>query len=140
MNDHSPSLSQPRSDAPGLGGDRRPVACRECGELTIRDLFGQSVCLRCTANFARLADLQKTLTCPFCGAVDNLEAHLDHDDRILAVECQSCETYAWTRRPDYHSLYGNGWKLGYLTEDGVEEIYWVYTREAGGHGVGGNNG
>ncbi len=104
MSDNAPMLHQEQSNAPMLGGDKRPVACPYHGNLMIRDWFGNPVCEECIANQVRLAELRESPLCPHCGATEYLAAELEVIDpikpfRVLYIYCDSCENMVWENCP-----------------------------------------
>lgn len=83
-------------DAPMLGGERAVmVPCPLCGGDTIRDFFGNWVCLDCIAKRKEYKAIAENGTCTKCKRVGWLEVFpsLDRQGRDeLSIYCQDCET------------------------------------------------
>lgn len=116
--DNSPSLPFHADQSPMLGGDRRPIPCPDCGELMIRDFFGNTVCMPCSQNKVELKKIEETCTCSRCGAVEMLFVELDEKMRILGVFCEECCTWIWFA--GFSVKPGIVWGTGYLTPHGIE--------------------
>lgn len=131
MSELSPMLHQELSNAPQLGGDRRPVPCLYHGTLMIRDWFGNLVCMECVANQKRLEELRENPVCPHCGNPEYCCAGLEFIDkdtpyRFLYIYCDACEHVVWENHPStfYWQGYSGADQSAYMRPQGHLTDWW----------------
>lgn len=124
MSDLSPMLHQEQSNAPMLGGDKRPVPCPHCREQMFRDLLGKYLCWNCTVHEQQRRDLEASAVCPKCGDPECLHVELNSSSKVVYIFCDQCAQPIWIAK-NYNAddVYWTGYLApGYIDAIDVVQI------------------